>query len=273
MNRYLVVANQTLGGDPLLAAVRARLSKQEPEFYVLVPASAPRGTFSWTESEASMIADDRLDRALSRFRELGARAEGSVGDADPFLAIEDVLREQRFDEIIISTYPRRMSRALKTDLPGRIRAAHDVPIIHITSPPEPAPGENALTLVPLFATLSKRRIRALARASVVAEYRDGKVVVKAGTSGSDLFVILDGRVKVVRGGRTVARMGAGEMFGEISLLDPGPRTADVIADGPARCLHLSGADFQDAIEADPKLALAVLRAAGTRLREFVTPIG
>ena len=93
--------------------------------------------------------------------------------------------------------------------------------------------------------------------------------MKAGSSGSDLYVILDGRVKVQQDGRTVARLAAGEMFGEISLLDPGPRTADVVAEGPTRCLHLSGRDFQDALEADPRLAISVLQAVGKRLRELV----
>lgn len=269
MGRYLVVANQTLGGETLLAAVRDRAGKGASHFFILVPATPPRGGLSWTESETSMIAQDRLDRALERFRDVGVRAEGRVGDADPFLAVDDILLEEKFDEVIICTLPHRISRAQKADLPGRVKNAFGLPVTHVTSAPEPAPGENALKLVPLLATLSKRRLRALARASVVREYRDGKTIVKAGSSGSDLFVILDGRVKVLRGGRTVARMAAGEIFGEISLLDPGPRTADVIAQGPTRCLHLSGRDFQDALEADPRLAISVLQAVGKRMRELV----
>jgi CRP/FNR family cyclic AMP-dependent transcriptional regulator len=98
--------------------------------------------------------------------------------------------------------------------------------------------------------------------------------VKAGTSGSDLFVVLDGRVKVRLGRRTVGRMAVGDIFGEISLLDPGPRTADVLADGPTRCLHLSGGDFRTVVEADPKLAIELLRVVGRRMRELVgEPIG
>ncbi len=269
MNRYLVVADHTLGGETLMAAVRDRAGKGASHFFILIPASSPRGGLSWTESEASLIAQDRLDRALTRFSEVGARAEGRVGDADPFLAVDDVLREERFDEVIISTLSQRTSRALKADLPGRVRNAFGLPVTHIPSAPEPTPSEDALKHVPLFATLSKRRLRALARASVIGEYRDGENIVKAGTSGSDLYVILDGRVNVLQGGGIVARMAAGEMFGEISLLDPGPRTADVIAEGPTRCLHLSGRDFQDALEADPKLAISVLQAVGKRLRQLV----
>lgn len=104
---------------------------------------------------------------------------------------------------------------------------------------------------------------------MIGEYRDGTAIVKAGTSGSDLYVILDGGANVVVGGTTIARLAAGDMFGEISLLDPGPRTADVVADGPTRCLHLSGKDFREALESDPKLALSVLQAVGKRLRQTV----
>jgi len=268
MGRYLVVAEQTLGGEQLLATVRDRAGKGAADFFVLVPASPPLGKLTWTESEAVLIARDRLDRALERLQEMGARAEGRVGDADPFLAVDDLLREEKFDEVIISTLPRH-SRARKGDLPERVQDAFGLAVTHITSAPEPAPAVNALKRVPLLATLSKHRLRALARASVITEYRDGRTIVKAGSSGSDLYVILDGRVKVQQDGRTVARLAAGEMFGEISLLDPGPRTADVVAEGPTRCLHLSGRDFQDALEADPRLAISVLQAVGKRLRELV----
>jgi CRP/FNR family cyclic AMP-dependent transcriptional regulator len=78
-------------------------------------------------------------------------------------------------------------------------------------------------------------------------------------------------VTVRREGRTVASMTTGDVFGEISLLDPGPRTADVVAKTPTRCVRLAAADFRAAVEADPRLALAILRHVGQRLREIVRP--
>jgi hypothetical protein len=208
-----------------------------------------------------------LDRALTRFDDVGIRAEGQVGDADAFAAVKDVLQERVFDEVIISTLPQRRSQ--RKDLASRVEDSFRLPVTHITSPSEPAPSEDALKKVPLLQTLPKRRLRSLARASVIRDYRDGKMIVKAGTAGSDLYVILDGRVQVQRDGRTVSRLAAGEMFGEISLLDPGPRTADIVADGPTRCLHLSGSAFRNALEADPRLAISVLQAVGQRLRQMV----
>ncbi len=268
MHRYLVVANRTLGGEQLLATVRERSEVAPSEFFILVPASTPRGTATWSESEVSLIARDRLDRALARFRAAGVKAEGSVGDADAFLAVDDVLRGATFDEVIISTPPQR-GRGKKGGLPARVEGAFGLPVTHVASASEPSPDERALRLVPWLASLSRHRLHVLARASVIGEFRDGETIVKDGTSGSDLYVILDGRVNVQQHGRTVARMAAGEMFGEISLLDPGPRTADVIADGPTRCLHLAGRDFQEALESDPKLALSVLQAVGKRMRDLV----
>jgi CRP-like cAMP-binding protein len=94
--------------------------------------------------------------------------------------------------------------------------------------------------VPLFKGLSKRRIRTLARASMVSVYRAGETIIKRGSAGSELFVILDGRVKVMRGGRIVGRLRCGDVFGEVSLLDGGPRTADVISEMPTRaCISLA----------------------------------
>jgi len=214
-----------------------------------------------------MIARDRLDRVLDRLRGLGARAEGRVGDADPFMAVDDLLRERDFDEVIVCTLA-RTSRSRKADLPGRVRDAFRLKVNHVTSAPEPAASADALKQVPLFASLSNRRLRVLARASTIHGYRDGERIVEAGTSGSDLFVILDGFTNVMLGDQRVARLGAGEMFGEISLLDPGPRTADVISDGPTRCVHLSGKDFQEILEADPRLAISVLQIVARRLREL-----
>ena len=162
---------------------------------------------------------------------------------------------------------------MRSDLPGRVQKDLGLPVTHMTSTSESATRADTLRQVSLLSTVSDRRLRALAKASVIREYRDGKRILKAGTSGSDLYVILDGRVKVQRGGETVARIGAGEMFGEISLLDPGPRTADVVADGPTRCLHLSGRDFKPDLWDDPRLVASVLQAVGKRLRDLLEESG
>src|SRR2546427_6278739 len=92
MGRYLVVANQTLGGEPLMDTVRRYLEAGPCLFHIVVPATPAGDYLTWTEGEAVALAQARLDQALERFRGLGAEASGAVGDKNPILAIEDALR-------------------------------------------------------------------------------------------------------------------------------------------------------------------------------------
>jgi hypothetical protein len=138
MRRYLVVANQTLGGEPLIERVRRCIAEGPCRFHIVVPAT-PRGELlTWTEGKSTAIAQQRLDDALARFRELGAEADGAVGDKNPILAIEDALRHTEFDEIILSTLPPGVSRWLKLDLPSRVAGRFDIPVTHVVSEVEAA---------------------------------------------------------------------------------------------------------------------------------------
>ncbi len=270
MRRYLVVGNETLGGRRLEEEVAARLRRGSPEFHIVVPASPPRGGLTYTEGEAQGLAEDRLERGLRRFAEMGARVEGQVGDGDPFVAIEEALQGQRFDEIILSTLPPGVSKWLKLDLPHLVEEL-GLPVTHVVAEPEPEVRESALAGVPLFAGLPKRHLRRLARASMVINHRQGEAIVSEGSPGRDLFVLLDGRVRIVQHGRTVASMSAGDVFGEISVLDPGPRTADVIAETPTRSLRLPARSFRAAVEEDARLASRVLASVGRRMRAIAQP--
>jgi hypothetical protein len=138
MRRYLVVANQTLGGEHLIERIRGCMAEGPSRFHVVVPAT-PRGELlTWTEGRSTAIAQGRLDDALARFRELGADADGAVGDKNPVLAIEDALRHTAFDEIILSTLPPGISRWLKLDLPSRVAGRFSIPVTHVVSQPEAA---------------------------------------------------------------------------------------------------------------------------------------
>jgi hypothetical protein len=142
MRRYLIVANQTLGGEHLVQRVRECVSSGECLFYVVVPATPSKEHLVWTEGEAQSIARERLERAVERFRQLGAEADGEVGDANPLLAIEDVLRNQSFDEVILSTLPSGPSRWLKLDLPARVESRFGLPVTHVVGEAEPAREET-----------------------------------------------------------------------------------------------------------------------------------
>lgn len=129
MRRYLVVANQTLGGRHLESLLR-ELATEDAAFHVLVPATPPSDHL-WTEGEANAIARRRLDLALERFRALGIEATGEVGDARPLQAIDDVLSQDPFDEIVLSTLPPRLSKWLKLDLVHRVQTAFGLPVRHV----------------------------------------------------------------------------------------------------------------------------------------------
>ncbi len=77
-----------------------------------------------------------------------------------------------------------------------------------------------------------------------------------------------GAVRIVRDGTDIAHLGPGEFFGELSVLDGMPRTAQVIADGPTTCLALASWDFEAVVAEEPSVALAVMRGLARRLREL-----
>lgn len=127
MGRYLIVANQTVGGGRLEDALRERI-KQDDQFHVVVPTTRSQDEASgWGDDgesrsieQARHRAEHRLSRLVDTIQSMGARADGEVGDADPAVAVKDVLQSTYFDEVIISTLPSGISRWLKMDLPSRV---------------------------------------------------------------------------------------------------------------------------------------------------------
>jgi len=134
MRRYLVVANQTLLGDPLLGRIRECLAAGPCRFHLVVPATHAPGRSLQTESRDRAFALKRLQEGLERFRALGAEVDGEVGDARPMDAIRDaMLHAPRFDEIILSTLPPGLSRWLRQDLPHRIHRTFELPLTTVTA--------------------------------------------------------------------------------------------------------------------------------------------
>ena len=97
-------------------------------------------------------------------------------------------------------------------------------------------------------------------------FDSGETVIRQGERGGDAFVILGGFARVVRDGRDVARLGAGQFFGEVAMLDGRPRTADVIAETGLRCIALSRDTVKRALSAEPDLAWRVLEVLAGRIR-------
>src|SRR5438270_2565237 len=97
---------------------------------------------------------------------------------------------------------------------------------------------ESLRRVPLFAGLDRKELEMLGKLIKEQSYAVGSTIVKAGAGGHGLYIIKEGNVAVIRDGQKVASMGPGQFFGEISVLDGGPRTADVRADTDTVCLTL-----------------------------------
>lgn len=138
MMRYLVVANQTLGGEHLLRLLQERVSSGPCVLHVLVPASADPTEATHDEVQERLLANRRLEDALQRFGDLGAEVTGEVGDHRPADAIRDVLlRGEQFDEIILSTLPAGVSRWLRLDVVSQVDRAVDLPVTHVIAEDTP----------------------------------------------------------------------------------------------------------------------------------------
>lgn len=136
MRRYLVVSNQTLSSQALADKVRECLDAGPCHFHVVVPATHTNDHVTWTEGHDRAIARRRLEAALERFAELGADADGEVGDAHPLDAVRDALLDRpAFDELILFTLPPGLSRWLHQDLPHRAQRAFAMPVTHVVAEP------------------------------------------------------------------------------------------------------------------------------------------
>jgi CRP/FNR family cyclic AMP-dependent transcriptional regulator len=123
-----------------------------------------------------------------------------------------------------------------------------------------------LAACPLFRGVGPEQLTALAETATEIEFPTRHMIVRQGEIGTGFFVIVEGRVKVVRDARTLATLGQGEFFGELSVLDGQPRIAQVVAEVPTRCLALASWDFEKILLDQPELSLAILRGLAARLR-------
>lgn len=128
------------------------------------------------------------------------------------------------------------------------------------------PKLDRLSKVPLFKDLSKRDLQFLASRVDEVSLKPGQTVIREGQPTDAFFIVLTGNVNVTRQGKPAARLGPGEFFGEIGMLDQGPATATVVTDGPVDAMVLSHAQFRDAIKGNETLALQVIAAMAQRLR-------
>jgi CRP-like cAMP-binding protein len=122
--------------------------------------------------------------------------------------------------------------------------------------------------VPLFSACSKKELQAISRASVEVDIPDGRTFVEQNETGREAFIIVDGKADVARNGRKIATLGPGDCVGELALLDRGPRTASVTANGPLKLLVLGPREFSGLLDEVPTITHKLLASLASRVREL-----
>ncbi len=147
--------------------------------------------------------------------------------------------------------------------------------VALSAPADPNRVERVwlatLAEVPLFDGLSKRHLRQVAKLARIRRFAPGSAIVRAGDSGRSFYVLLDGTAKVERAGGRARRLGVGDYFGEMALLDGAPRSADVRAEGEVLALTIDRPGFAKLLRAEPRLAETLLRTLAGRLRAAERP--
>lgn len=132
---------------------------------------------------------------------------------------------------------------------------------------------DLLRTVPIFAGLGRREIERLGQLCDEVDLPAGRVLMRQGESGGEAIVIVEGRARVERDGRTVAERTSGDVIGEISLLGEGPRTATVTLTEPSRLLVIGHREFHTLMDEMPSVRLTILSALAQRIRELEPDAG
>lgn len=135
------------------------------------------------------------------------------------------------------------------------------------------PNEEFLGRVPIFANCTPEEIGAVSAVAQESGFQTGQIIVTQGTPGQAFYLILSGRVEIVRDGQSLGAFGPGDFFGEMSLLDHAPRSATIKALEPTVCLMLSSWDFKALLEKHPSIAVKLLEILSRRLRVADERIG
>ena len=136
-HRILLVADRTSADPHVSAAIRERAAQAPTAVTLLVPATRPRGSWTWDEATARGEALRRMHAATTNLRRAGVSATAVLGDHIPLEAIRDEMRRHAYDEIVVSTLPTKVSRWLKADLLTRVAREFPVPVTHVEVGAEP----------------------------------------------------------------------------------------------------------------------------------------
>lgn len=125
-----------------------------------------------------------------------------------------------------------------------------------------------LRRVPLLSDLGRREIEEVGRLAEEVDVPAGQVLMHEGSSGNEFFVIVEGSVRIDRGGSNVRTLGPGDFLGEIALVDGGPRTATATTESAAKLLVVGHREFHSLMEQFPSIQVSVLQALASRVRSL-----
>ncbi|HEU4355613.1 MAG TPA: cyclic nucleotide-binding domain-containing protein [Actinomycetota bacterium] len=135
------------------------------------------------------------------------------------------------------------------------------------------PGVRLLARVPLFEGLSQTHLRSVATLAEEVRYSPGRMIVRTGSPGAAFYVIVEGTAKVLRGKIATAKgtweLGPGDFFGEMALLDGGPRTASVVAETALTTIRIERGPFRQMLREEPDIALKLLESMALRMRGMI----
>jgi CRP/FNR family transcriptional regulator, cyclic AMP receptor protein len=124
---------------------------------------------------------------------------------------------------------------------------------------------EVLGALPLFSRLPRRHVRAIAKLAWPVDCAPGEVIVRAGDRGNSLYLMLEGRARVVGKSRVLR---PGDFFGEMALIDGGPRSATIIAASQVRVMMLQRRAFLKALKENPQIGLAIMETLADRVRRL-----
>ena len=127
--------------------------------------------------------------------------------------------------------------------------------------------EQTLGAVPLFQGVKPKELKKLANRMQERSFNEGDEITTEGKSGVGFFLIEDGNATVSIDGGIVRTLGPGDYFGDIALIDSGPRSATIVATTDLRCQGLTAWEFRPFIEEHPEVAWAMLETLASRLRD------
>ena len=125
-----------------------------------------------------------------------------------------------------------------------------------------------LRQIPLFQGCNKPTLEDIARLVDEVDLPDGYTLIREGAFGEQFILIIDGRVRIERGGQAIRTMGPGEFLGEIALIDKGRTTATATTEGPARLFIVGHPAFHSLLEQSPTVRIEIMSALANRVRQL-----